>query len=251
VSRPSPDENRERRRAEIVRAALALLDGPDGGLDRLSLRRVAEALGMHAAGLYWYIANKQELVDLLAKAIVAEAFAGLEAPAAGESWQAWLEAMARRLRRVIVAHTDGARVVAGAYLFRAEAITPALELALEVLEAAGLSPAMAMLGTTTVIRYTIGIALDEQASPPHPPPPEVLRDALLPSHVGPIDPARFPRVAEMFLALFARLGDVDRNDLAELHFRRGLALILAGMAQPLPALPVLPARPEPPAPGRG
>jgi TetR/AcrR family tetracycline transcriptional repressor len=233
VSRPSPDENRERRRAEIVEAALRLLDA--GGLDRLSLRRVAQTLDMHAAGLYWYIANKQELIDLLAKAIVDEAFAGVAAPAPGEPWQAWLEGLALRLRRALVAHTDGARVVAGAYLFRTQAITPMLELAIQVLEGAGLSRGTAMLGAITVIRYTIAIALDEQASPPHPPPEEVLRDAGVRERGSPIDAARFPRVAEVLTAVFEHHRQI--TDFAELHFRRGLGLILAGMSQPLPPLP--------------
>jgi len=39
LSPAAPSENREQRRAEIVGAALRLLE--EGGLDRLSLRRVA------------------------------------------------------------------------------------------------------------------------------------------------------------------------------------------------------------------
>ncbi len=241
MSRPSPDENRERRRAEIVATALRLLDAD--GLDRLSLRRVAQALDMHAAGLYWYIANKQELIDLLAKAIVDEAFADVAPPSPGEPWQGWLEGLALRLRRALVAHTDGARVVAGAYLFRTQAITPTLELALEVLEGARLTPGAAMAGAITVIRYTIGIALDEQASPPHPPPEEVLRDAGVRERGGPVDAERFPRVAMVLRSVFDRHRDL--SDFAELHFRRGLGFILAGMSQPVsPPASTLEATPE-------
>jgi AcrR family transcriptional regulator len=68
LSRPAPSDNREQRRADIVAAALRLLE--ERGLDGLSLRGVAGALGMHPPGLYWYIEGKQELIDLVAKAIL-------------------------------------------------------------------------------------------------------------------------------------------------------------------------------------
>src|SRR4029078_13151443 len=127
-SGPPPTENREHRRAEIVRAGLQLLE--DGGLDALSLRRVAQALGMHAPGLYCYIEDKQELIDLLAQAILDEAFAGdgVKGPAEGEGWEPWFTEVAVRVRRTLLAHRDGARVVAGAFLFRTHSIPSLTEL---------------------------------------------------------------------------------------------------------------------------
>ena len=126
MSRPAPTENREQRRAEIVRAGLELLE--QGGLEALSLRRVAQVLGMHAPGLYWYIEDKQELIDLLAKAILDEALGNEQGPAEGEGWEPWLTEVAVRIRYVLLAHRDGARVVAGAYLFRTNSITDLLEI---------------------------------------------------------------------------------------------------------------------------
>ena len=163
MSRPAPTENREQRRAEIVRAGLELLE--QGGLEALSLRRVAQVLGMHAPGLYWYIEDKQELIDLLAKAILDEALGNEQGPAEGEGWEPWLTEVAVRIRYVLLAHRDGARVVAGAYLFRTNSITDLLEIAIDALERDGYSRDMALHCAITIMRYTTGIALDDQASP--------------------------------------------------------------------------------------
>jgi TetR/AcrR family tetracycline transcriptional repressor len=238
LSRPAPTENREQRRAEIVRAGLELLE--QGGLDALSLRRVAQALGMHAPGLYWYIEDKQELIDLLAKAILDEALAGEKGPAEGEEWEPWLTEVAVRVRRVLLAHRDGARVVAGAYLFRTHSITDLLEIAMEVLERDGYSRDMALHGAITVMRYTTGIALDDQASPTRRR-EEIMRRLEQGLPVGPkIDPERWPRVAEVMGRWVKQVfvAGVDPASLGELHFRHGLALVMAGIRSAKQGLPL-------------
>lgn len=226
MTRPPPSENREHRRAAIVAAGLRLLE--QRGLERLSIRRVAESLEMHPAGLYWYIKNKQELIDLLAKAICDEAFAARAAPDPGESWEGWLTDQSLRLRAAMLAHRDGARVVAGAYLFRTHAITTPLETTLAVMEEAGFTREIAMLGAITAMRYTMGIALDEQASPPLPP-EELRRDAQGAVLGGPpIDPVRWPRVADVMGRWFREMFGKVPNP-AEHHFRRGLEIVIAGV----------------------
>jgi len=229
LSRPAPTENREQRRAEIVRAGLELLE--EGGLDALSLRRVAQALGMHAPGLYWYIEDKQELIDLLAKAILDEALAAERGPAEGEGWEPWLTEVAVRMRRALLAHRDGARVVAGAYLFRTHSITDLCEIAVEVLERDGFNRDMALHCVITVMRYTTGIALDDQASPKKRR-AEIMRRLEEGVPVGPhIDPERWPRVAEVMGRWVKQVfvAGVDPASLGELHFRHGLALVMAGI----------------------
>ena len=225
MSRPAPDENREQRRAEIVQAGLAVLEKE--GFEKLSLRAIAREMGVHAPGLYWYIASKQELVDLLAKAILDEGLAALRPPSPGETWQAWLTALAVGTRRCLLAHRDGARVVASAYMFQTNAVTPMMELALTVLESAGFSERQAMDGLITVIRYTMGVALDEQFSPPLP--PVLPHDGQAAPHGGPpIDAERYPRLAAAFAGYFTEIMD----DLAyggDRHFVRGIEVIIRGM----------------------
>jgi TetR/AcrR family transcriptional regulator, tetracycline repressor protein len=228
VSRAAPSENREHRRAEIVGAALRLLE--EQGLDRLSLRGVARELGMHAPGLYWYIESRQELIDLLAKAILDEATSDLAAPVAGQGWDEWLTDFALKMRRALLAHRDGARVVAGAFLFRTNSLTGFLELALETLEAEGFQRDFAMLGAITVMRYTLGIALDDQESPARLP---AVRKKMLEQAMTkgpPIDAERWPRVADVMSRWFQSVKDSRGSaEHGELHFRHGLALVIAGI----------------------
>jgi TetR/AcrR family tetracycline transcriptional repressor len=226
LSPAAPSENREQRRAEIVGAAMRLLE--ERGLDRLSLRGVARELGMHAPGLYWYIESRQEVIDLLAKAILDEATADLVAPAAGQGWDEWLTEFALRMRRALLAHRDGARVVAGAFLFRTNSITGFLELALETLEAEGFSRDFAMLGAITVMRYTLGIALDDQESPARLP---AVRQKMIEQAMAkrpPIDAERWPRVSDVmsrwFQAVKATRGSADHG---EMLFKHGVGLVIA------------------------
>ena len=48
-------------RDTVVRAALELLD--EVGLADLTLRGVAERLGVQAPALYWHVRNRQDLID--------------------------------------------------------------------------------------------------------------------------------------------------------------------------------------------
>ncbi|MFJ2113238.1 MULTISPECIES: TetR/AcrR family transcriptional regulator C-terminal domain-containing protein [unclassified Streptomyces] len=58
-------------RERIVEAAVGLLD--DEGLERLTMRRLAERLGVGATTLYWHVDTKDDVIDLAIDAIFAEA----------------------------------------------------------------------------------------------------------------------------------------------------------------------------------
>jgi len=91
---------------QIVQAALELLD--ESGLDGLSMRRLADKLGIKAASLYWHVRDKQHLMALLADAIVAPA----QGPDPSLPWRPRLEAAAAEYRRILLSHRDAARVLA-------------------------------------------------------------------------------------------------------------------------------------------
>src|SRR5947207_1084552 len=103
---------RERRpldRPQIVHAALALLD--EVGLDGLTMRHLAERLGIKAASLYRHVRDKEELLVLLADEISGETPTVGEGPP-GQEWQERLVDLARRYRHVLLAHRDAARLLA-------------------------------------------------------------------------------------------------------------------------------------------
>ena len=76
---------------QIVDAALAVIRNE--GFDALSMRRLSRELGRSAMAAYWYVDDKQQLLDLVAKRMLAEV--PLPAPESG-SWDA-------RLREVVAA----------------------------------------------------------------------------------------------------------------------------------------------------
>jgi AcrR family transcriptional regulator len=236
VTRLGTDAASLERRREIVRAALDLLE--EHGFERLSLRRLATHLGMHAPGLYWYIESKQELINLMAKSILDEGLGSVTPLADGQTWQQWLVELACVTRRALLAHRDGARVVAGAYVVRSGSITPIIERSLEILEAAGFDRFFALGATMTVFRYATGIALDEQASPLKPAANESMSERIAKLPKPEIDASRFPRTAEALTTAFTKqLSHLQVDDAQERLFRFGAEMFVRGLAssQKVPA----------------
>ncbi|RAY14193.1 TetR/AcrR family transcriptional regulator [Actinomadura craniellae] len=92
---------------QVARAAIELADTE--GLGALSMRRVADHLGVTAMSLYTYVPGKAELIDVMLDTVYAEAVreavgetVGPESPAAG--WRAALERIARRNRDLYLRH---------------------------------------------------------------------------------------------------------------------------------------------------
>src|SRR5215469_9669276 len=141
-------------RERLVRAALALLD--EVGLDDLSMRRLAERLGVTAASFYWYVRNKDELLALLADTITGE----MPLPDTGLPWREALEAGARNLRRVALSHRDAARVLAATMptgRHRLHAIDALLGLLLQ----AGFPPADVVDLSYLFNAFVVGFMLDQ------------------------------------------------------------------------------------------
>ncbi len=149
-------------RARIVEEALALLDAE--GLDNVTTRKLAARLGVRSPTLYWHLPNKAALVTALAEAILEQGFPELTPPGPDEPWPDWLRALAERLRRALLGHTDGARVLSAAQLSaRMAAIS---ELAMSTLVARGVPLRQARVIVLTVERFTVGHVLEEQAPRP-------------------------------------------------------------------------------------
>lgn len=76
----------------IVRAGIEVAD--EAGLDSLTMRRVAEQLGVGAMSLYTYVPGKQELVHLMFDEVCGELLAGDDPPAGPSGWREGLIRMA-------------------------------------------------------------------------------------------------------------------------------------------------------------
>jgi AcrR family transcriptional regulator len=86
-------------RDKVVRAAVRLLDA--GGVGGFSMRRLATELQVTPMSLYWYVDNKDDLLELALDAVAGEM--ELPDPAAGD-WAEQLLRLATAWRRSMIAH---------------------------------------------------------------------------------------------------------------------------------------------------
>jgi AcrR family transcriptional regulator len=91
-------------RTLVVTAALDLLGRE--GLDALSMRTLADSLGIKAASLYWHVRDRRELLELVAAAILAE----VSVPRGGD-WRKAALAICASLEAVLARRRDSHRVL--------------------------------------------------------------------------------------------------------------------------------------------
>lgn len=80
-------------RERVLAAAVELADAE--GLEALSMRKLAQALGVEAMSLYNHVKSKEDALDAMVDLVIGE----IEAPAIGGDWKAALR------RRAVSAHT--------------------------------------------------------------------------------------------------------------------------------------------------
>ena len=204
-------------REPVVRTGLKLLN--EVGLDGLSLRRIAAALGVQAPTLYWRFKNKQDLIDEMATQVLANwAPQFLKGAATASSWQERTLLFGRTLRGALLRYRDGARMVAGSYLTDTT-FYGVMETMLQTLLAAGIAPADAAACLHTVYSYVIGFTIEEQAVVS----PKGERNPRydLSAREARIDPERYPLTRSTGPAFFENY---------DTRFDRGLRTIIAGFA---------------------
>ena len=211
-SAPSPRPRASLNRERVLRAALRLADA--GGLESLSMRRLAQELRVEAMSLYNHIANREDIVD----GIVDLVFAEIDLPSGGD----WKKAMRRRaisVREALLRHPWAtplmeSRTAPGpANLRHHDAVIGALREAGFTIEAA--AHAFSVLNG-----YIYGFAL-QQRSLPFQTPKEVAAVAeVVLKQMG----DAYPHLAEMIVKHALKPG----YDYAK-EFATGLDLILDGV----------------------
>ncbi len=120
----------------ITRAAISLAD--DRGLDALTMRNVAERMGVGAMSLYTHVPGKTELVELMIDAVAGDIYADGELPAQHPAWQDGLRHVAERNWHHHLDHPWTVEVVPGRPTL-GPGITSKYDAELAPLDAAGLS----------------------------------------------------------------------------------------------------------------
>lgn len=147
-------------RAErAVAEALDLVDA--GGLEALTMRQLADRMGLHLPAIYRLFDGKDALIDEMAEAILAGAVAKL--PAGDGDWKSRVRSMAAGLRTALLAHRDGARIVGGNYAAKRSNLT-FVDSLLGGLLASGLPRKHAIWATSAVFCYVLGETLEEQGA---------------------------------------------------------------------------------------
>lgn len=142
-------------RADIVAAAVTLLD--DAGLAALTMRRLAGVLGVRPSALYHHVTSKDELLGAVADEVLARG----RRPTEVVTWQAEARLVCVELRDTMLAHRDGAALVAMARALGVGAAEPMDRLA-HALQWAGADEETARVGARTLFHYVAGHVADEQ-----------------------------------------------------------------------------------------
>jgi AcrR family transcriptional regulator len=92
-------------RERVLGAAVALADA--GGVDALSMRRIAQELGVVPMALYKHVANKDELLDGMVDVVVGE----IDPPATGTDWKTAIRQRVLSARSALLRHPWASRVI--------------------------------------------------------------------------------------------------------------------------------------------
>jgi AcrR family transcriptional regulator len=220
-------------REEIVRTAIAVADAE--GAEAVNMRRIARELGSGTMSLYWHVASKDELLDMMIDAIVGDA----QAPEPSGDWRADLRAGACTTRDALHQHQwavnfMSTRPPAGPKMLRN------LERSLGALDGLGLDKATALTALMAVGTYVLGAVLREQQEANGErymaelfgDVPEAEKQAVIREFVQRIRTSgQFPRM----VAMLDEGVDPDAAETRDERFEFGLDCLLDGIAARLSA----------------
>ena len=92
-------------RERVLRTAVALAD--QGGIESLSMRKLAQALDVVPMALYRHVANKDELLNALIDVVVDE----IDPPLDGADWKTAIRARILSARRALLRHPWASKVM--------------------------------------------------------------------------------------------------------------------------------------------
>ncbi|WP_433244491.1 TetR/AcrR family transcriptional regulator C-terminal domain-containing protein [Streptosporangium sp. CA-135522] len=193
-------------RERVLDAALELVDQVGAG--GLSMRKLGAALGVEAMTLYYYVPNKDAVLDGLVERVATHAFTVV--PQAG--WQHLLRDFAVSFRRELLRHPGVLHLVATRPVATLQGLRT-LEAGLAVLRASGFGLREACHAMNAVATFTTGHCLAE-IDPPGGTPPRVPET----------EPEELPNLTE---AVRAGLGTPQDH---QARFDFALDALIAGLA---------------------
>jgi AcrR family transcriptional regulator len=201
-------------RDRVLDAGIALAD--KDGLDAVSMRRLAQALGVEAMSLYNHVASKADLVEAMVDAVVGE----IELPADTSDWEAAVRTCAVSAHDAFLRHpwACGPAMGPGSMPQGETSRLRYMEWLLGTLRGAGFSPELTYHAYHALDSHILGFTLWQLG---HAPPAGRDLESLAEELFQLLPPERFPYLAE-----HARQHMDGRSNEGEREFEFGLDLIL-------------------------
>jgi AcrR family transcriptional regulator len=155
---PTTEQRAPLNRELVLRTAVELADRH--GIEWLSMRKLADELGAGAMSLYYYVPNKEELIDGMVDIVFSE----IEPPPLGIDWKTAMRRRAHSTREVLNRHRWAVGLMEGR-------MNPGLasiqlrEAILGCLRQAGFSIEMTIQAYSVQDAYIYGFALQEKGLP--------------------------------------------------------------------------------------
>jgi AcrR family transcriptional regulator len=194
---------------QIAAAALAVIDRD--GLAALSMRVVAQELGVSTMALYRYVGDRQELEGLVVELVLG----GVDvSPPSGTSWRERIAVLVGRMRDRVGAHPNVVPLTM-THRHRSAGVLRWSETVLGIFAEAGVEGPDRVIALRGLLSYVIG--------------------AIQLEHLGPLSGAGTVAITELSHAEFPHMAETAGHARligADEEFRGGLDLVLRGMREP-------------------
>jgi TetR/AcrR family transcriptional regulator, tetracycline repressor protein len=220
-TRNRPDEPEGERprlsKRTVTESALKLADAD--GLDTLTIRKLAQYLGVTPMALYWHFRSKQDLLEGVAEQVWGELDVNTDPDA---PWWAQLQGLLESLVGVLRAHPAAPQLMLE-HEKRNEAALRATEVTLDILRRAGFDPEHASAIARSALWTGITLVMSEPGYKPELPPDEreemqrrnQVELAMLPA-------SKYPRLVECAVPM-------TTCDEPDFHYRFGIGLFIDGV----------------------
>lgn len=203
-------------RDAIVDGALRVLDCE--GASGLSMRRIAEELGCGTSAIYWHVANKEQLIQLVFDRVIAEVPLPEVEPA---RWQEQVKQAARDVRGALQRHPGIARLAFGTIPLGPNALRYH-EWHLSVLLAGGLPDQAAALAGDLIHLWVYAFGFEECLGLPVPVGGGEEFVGAMRAYLASLPPERFPNTS----GLAEQITTPGRDE----RFEFGLEIMVGGLA---------------------
>lgn len=212
-----PDGERPRlSKRAVTERALKLADAD--GLDALTIRKLAQDLGVTPMALYWHFRSKDELLEGLAERIWSEIDVNVDSAV---PWAAQLRGLLESLLRVLRAHPAGSEVLLHSEK-QGEAWSNAAEVTLGLLRDAGFDPDMASAIARSTLWTGIMLVMSEPGAAWLTDDERIEVQRKKQVGLASLPPAKYPRLVECAVPMTA-CDDPDQ------HYEFGVRLFIGGV----------------------